>query len=151
MTPDPTGHPLDPIRQIADDMEAERRAKSQDRARVLLALADRVCAEEPSRELRDAVLLEIGWEVLPDGRTWARFVPPDDFENVNEHDAPNPLASLDAAASAAALDRLHKLPADFKREARAGSEGVRADYLLISICTAQADAAMLRAALEDKG
>lgn len=30
MTPDPTGHPLDPIREIADDMEADRRAKASD-------------------------------------------------------------------------------------------------------------------------
>lgn len=48
------------------------------------------------------------------------------------------------------LERLHKLADDFKREAREGSEGVQADYRMIAICTAQADADMLRAALEDK-
>lgn len=31
MTPDPTGHPLDPIREIADEMEADRRAMVQRR------------------------------------------------------------------------------------------------------------------------
>jgi hypothetical protein len=81
MTPDPTGHPLDPIRQIANDMEAERRAKAQDRARVLLALADRVEREEPSFDLSCALKQAIGH----DDPLW--------------HFRPY-LTSLDAAASA---------------------------------------------------
>ena len=61
----------------------------------LRALAARVLAEEPSRELMDAVLIEMGW--ITDGKdywrrrgslTWQRFPPP------------NPLTSHDAAFAA---------------------------------------------------
>jgi hypothetical protein len=63
----------------------------------LLALAARVEREEPSRELQIAVLAAFGWETLgDDSEVFARH------NSVNHWQwaiAPDPLRSLDAAAS----------------------------------------------------
>jgi len=65
-----------------------------DRARALLALADRVCAEEPTGELRDAVLIAMGWNTDRKGVWWQPR------RSLNTRNPPNPLTSRDAAAGA---------------------------------------------------
>lgn len=89
---DPTGG-LEPIRQIAHQMEEERRKAGIG----LRALAARVLAEEPSDDLRDAVLVALGWTTRMEwnGTFWVR---PDGKKHTSG--TPNPLTSLDAAASA---------------------------------------------------
>lgn len=63
----------------------------------LSALAERVCIDEPSDELRDAVLIAMGWERVKDpeprGIWW---IAPDGFWG---ECPPNPLTSIDAAAA----------------------------------------------------
>lgn len=62
----------------------------------LRALAARVLGEEPSDELRNAVLVALGWR-WSDFRD-GMFDPDGTF--INRHYFPTPLTSLDAAASA---------------------------------------------------
>lgn len=64
----------------------------------LRALADRVCAEEPSDKLQDAVLLAFGWEELRNG-SWRKFYPPGSYDDRHWANLPTPLHSLDDAAA----------------------------------------------------
>jgi len=62
----------------------------------LRALAERVRTEEPSDELRDAVLIAMGWTRPAAPTSWVLRDP----KGIPKIFPPNPLTSLDAAAEA---------------------------------------------------
>lgn len=61
-----------------------------------LALADRIEREEPSEELREAILVAWGWEKMNTRSPW--WMSPHRIEH-RDQDAPDPLHSIDDAAS----------------------------------------------------
>ena len=66
----------------------------------LRALAVRVLSKETSLELETAVLEAMGWEYIEKDHLWAKFVPPDDYENRTFVQLPRPYASHDDAFAA---------------------------------------------------
>lgn len=69
-------------------------------AETLRALAARCCAGETGWKLQRAILEAMGWEYVEADHVWAKFIPPDDYENRTFMQLPNPITDLSASAAA---------------------------------------------------